>query len=83
MKTLAGECLEKWVRGLNWSFLKIKTKCIVLPVQTAKGRDAQKPTKPGGTIILAMLLSRHLNCANITGEISSSLKKEKEVPIFL
>lgn len=44
----------------------------------------QQTTKQGQRYhILTTLLSRHLNYVNIAGEISSYLKKEKEVPIFL
>lgn len=44
--------------------------------------DTQRQ-QAGPALLLTMLLSRRLNCANRTGEISSYLKEEKEVPAFL
>lgn len=83
MKTFAGECLERQTGVLKLSSLKIKTKCIVLWADNTRKRPPKGDKSLAHAIVLTMLLSRHLNCVNTAGEISSYLKKEKEVPIFL
>lgn len=71
--------------GTQIELLKIQNKMHSILVQTAKerGESSKGQQSRACTVILTMLLSRHLNCVNITGEISSYLMKEKEVPIFL
>lgn len=85
MKMLVGECLEKETGVLKLSSLKLKTKCTVLwcRQQRERGESRKGQLSRACAVMLTMLLSRHLNCVNITGEISSYLMKEKEVPIFL
>lgn len=83
IKMLAGECLEKWTRVLKLSSLKIKTKCIVFRCRPQEEEWSRGLQSRACAIVLTTLLSRLLNCVNTTGEISSYLKKEKEVPIFL
>lgn len=76
------------LRKVDWSIqielLKNQNKMHSTLGRRHKGKPPHWATKPGSAHKHCTLLSRHLNCVNIAGEISGDyLKKEKEVPIFL
>lgn len=75
------------LRKVDWSIqielLKNQNKMHSTLGRRHKGSLHTGRQSQASALILTMLLSRHLNCVNIAGEISSYLKKEKEVPIFL
>lgn len=78
----------RWMlRKVDWSIqielLKNQNKMHSTLGRRHKGSLHTGQQSRASAFILTMLLSRHLNCVNIAGEISSYLKKEKEVPIFL
>lgn len=78
----------RWMLGkVDWStqieLLKNQNKMYSTLGRRHKGSLHTGQQRRASALVLTMLLSRHLNCVNIAGEISSYLKKEKEVPIFL